>query len=234
MGFQEQLSELRSDIGAELARRGLELGAIRLNTKDPFQWASGYRMPIYNDNRTYLQDPHARNQIALGFSQILDILSCEPNWIAGTATAGIPHATTLADLRKLPLCYVRGSAKGHGLQQAIEGLGRADSFQQDTVVLIEDLISTGGSSLRAVEALRSAGAQVPCCLSVFSYGLDAAEEAFGALEEPCRAIPILLYEDLIALAADLGYIDGEDAEALGEWRKDPFGWGEKRGFPRNQ
>ncbi len=229
-----KISEIRNDIGLELARRGLELGAIRLSVQQPFRWASGYRMPIYNDNRTYLQDPQSRKLIALGFSRILEVLECRPVWIAGTSTAGIPHATTLADMLELPLCYVRGSSKDHGLGRAVEGLGREKSFQQDTAVLIEDLISTGGSSVAAVRTLQENGAKVPYCLAIFSYGLSRSRQVFGELEEPCVPIPLLLYDDLVSLAGDLGYIDHEDAEALSQWRSDPFGWGEARGFRRQK
>ena len=229
-----KISEIRNGIGLDLARRGLELGAIRLSVHEPFQWASGYRMPIYNDNRTYLQDPQSRKLIALGFSQILEALDCRPVWIAGTSTAGIPHAATLADLLELPLCYVRGSSKDHGLGRAVEGLGREKSFQQNTVVLIEDLISTGGSSVAAVRTLQENGAKVPFCLAIFSYGLSRSLEVFAQLEDPCMPVPLLQYDDLISLAVDLGYIDREDAEALNQWRLDPFGWGEVRGFPRRK
>ncbi len=232
MEYEKKLEEIRSVLGKELCLRGLELGAIRLNTKKPFLWASGYRMPIYNDNRTFLRDPQSRKKIAAAFEAILNILNISPQWIAGTATAGIPHAATLADAMALPMCYVRSGSKDHGLQKAVEGLGREGSFQQDQVVLIEDLISTGGSSIRAVEALRDAGAQVPCCLAIFSYGLDKAEDAFSQLDPPCRVIPIILYGDLIALAVELGYIEPQEEHALRAWRADPFGWGEAHGFPK--
>jgi len=234
MEEKQRVEDVRRTVGEELARKGLELGAIRLSVQEPFLWASGYRMPIYNDNRTFLQDPQARQLIASGFSQILEILSCDPDWIAGTATAGIPHAATLADLMRLPLCYVRSTSKGHGLGQTIEGLGRKERFQQEVVILVEDLISTGGSSLRAVGALQSAGAQVPYCLAVFSYDLTKAAEGFRSLENSCIPVPLLKYGALIALAREEGYISGEEAESLSQWREDPFGWGEARGFPRKE
>lgn len=114
----------------DIARKALEMGAIRLSPEKPFCWASGYYMPIYNDNRTLLGDYETRKMIALSFKEILDDLGFDPDNIAGTSTAGIPHATTLADLLKKPVSYIRSSSKDHGLQNQIEGLGRAKGYEK--------------------------------------------------------------------------------------------------------
>ena len=132
----------------DLARKALELGAIGLSPEKPFCWASGYYMPIYNDNRSFLGDYQARRMIAMAFSEILGKLGFDPDNIAGTSTAGIPHATTLGDLLQKPVTYIRSSSKDHGLQHQIEGLGPKAGYEGTKVVLIEDLISTGMSALR--------------------------------------------------------------------------------------
>ncbi|MFA5571390.1 MAG: phosphoribosyltransferase family protein, partial [Sphaerochaetaceae bacterium] len=142
---------MREDIAQNLALQSLEMGSIKLSPKKPFLWTSGYYMPIYNDNRRLLHHPLTRHTIAQGFISIIRRLDIQIDNIAGTATAGIPHATTLADLLAKPLSYVRSSSKGHGLQNTIEGLDASKSYHNKNVLLIEDLISTGGSSIHAVE-----------------------------------------------------------------------------------
>jgi len=231
---QDGIKSIQEQIGTQVAQIALKMGAIRLQHQVPFRWASGYYMPIYNDNRTLLQAPDARTLIAEGFSLLLKSAEFSPDWIAGTATAGIPHATTLADRLRLPLCYVRGTSKTHGMMNAVEGLGRRDEFNGESVLLIEDLISTGGSSIRAVSTLTQLGAEVPYCFSIFTYGLQRSVDAFMSLEEPCTPVSLLTYERMIRTARTLNYIDDEAFESLQDWRSDPFGWGEKRGFQRVQ
>jgi orotate phosphoribosyltransferase len=229
---RQTISRIQQLIGGEIAKTALSIGAIRLNTDNPFQWASGYRMPIYNDNRLLLQDPAARQLVAQGFAEILDALEWDPEWVAGTATAGIPHATTLADRLRLPLTYVRSSNKAHGLGNRIEGLAPDGSYDSQRVILIEDLISTGGSSINAVNAVRQADGILPYCLAIFTYGLTAAEKNFAELEPACLPVTILTYDMMIASAVETGYIDSSQADSLESWREDPFSWGEERGFPR--
>ncbi len=226
------LNEITGYYGSLLAKGALELGAIRLSPADPFTWASGYRMPIYNDNRQFLAVPKYRALIRDAFADMLSSLEFNPDNIAGTATAGIPHATSLADMLYKPLSYVRSSSKDHGLGQQIEGLGRNGSYEGKKVLLIEDLISTGSSSLKAVEAVRAADGDCTLCLAIFTYGLSAAEEGFAALTPECSFHTILSYDVMVKTAEEIGYISSSDADALHEWRIDPFGWGEKRGFPR--
>jgi len=227
----KDLSRITDHYGLLLAKEALQLGAIRLRPEDPFFWASGYRMPIYNDNRQLLALPKARALVAEAFSEMLKALDFDPDNIAGTATAGIPHATTLADRLGKPLSYVRSSGKDHGLHQQIEGLGPSGSYEGAKVLLIEDLISTGGSSIKAVEAIVSAGGVCPYTLAIFTYGLQASIDAFTSLEPACASHTILEYDRMVATALEIGYVDEGGAELLSEWRGDPFGWGEKHGFP---
>ena len=226
------IEEITRYYGSQLAKAAFELGAIRLSPKEPFTWASGYRMPIYNDNRQFLAKAGYRALICDAFTDMLEALGMDPHSIAGTATAGIPHATTLADRLQKPLTYVRSSSKDHGLGHQIEGLGKDGSYHGDTVCLIEDLISTGKSSIAAVKAIVDADGLVPYCLAIFTYGLDAASQAFAALDPSCEAYTILSYPVMVKTAQEVGYITDDEAKMLHSWREDPFGWGEKNGFPK--
>ncbi len=218
----------------DIARCALEMGAIRLSPDKPFCWASGYYMPIYNDNRTLLGDWRARELVAKAFQEILEKLDFDPDNIAGTSTAGIPHATTLADRLKKPVSYIRSSSKDHGLQNQIEGLGRAKGYEGRKVVLIEDLISTGMSSIKAVKAIQEADGKVPYCLAIFSYGTDQGKEAFASLDPQCRPITILDYNYVIPIAKEIGYIKPEQEAMLLEWSASPFTWGEKHGWKKEE
>ncbi|MFP4618733.1 MAG: orotate phosphoribosyltransferase [Spirochaetaceae bacterium] len=221
---------MNRDFGKELAKTGLELGSIRLSPGHPFLWASGYYMPIYNDNRMLLGTPELRRLVAEGFASLLRGREIEAEVIAGTATAGIPHATTLSDLLGLPLTYVRNKPKEHGLQNQIEGLNADGGYGGRRVILIEDLISTGGSSINAVEAIRRAGGVVDYCLSIFDYGLEESKRNFAALSPQCRPLSVLTYDTLLETAREEGYITIREEESLIKWRRDPFGWQEKMGF----
>ena len=227
----KRMDEITEYYGPILAKGAFELGAIKLSPSAPFTWASGYRMPIYNDNRMFLSSPKYRALIRDAFADMLSATGEKCDNIAGTATAGIPHATSLADMLYKPLSYVRSSSKDHGLGHQIEGIGK-DGYSGQKVVLIEDLISTGSSSLKAVEAIRNAGGDCTLCLAIFTYGLQAAVDAFAALNPECVFHTILSYDTMIHTACETGYISSSDADVLHEWREDPFGWGEKRGWPR--
>ncbi len=224
------ISEIQQKFGKEIAQRALHLEAIKLSAKDPFRWASGYRMPIYNDNRRLLASASARKVVARGFQHLIDVIGTSFEVIAGTSTAGIPHATTLADLLDLPLIYVRSSGKEHGLKNTIEGIGPSLSLHGKKVLLIEDLVSTGGSSIQAVKALQEEGALVPYCFSIFTYQLSASQEAFDALETPCTNISLLDYESMLQVATKEGYLEKSDLELLVEWKRDPFMWGKNNNF----
>lgn len=219
-----------SNYTKELISISLDIDAIKLNTKNPFLWASGYYMPIYNDNRVFLQKKSYRELIADAFISIMKDNNIEVDVIAGTSTSGIPHSTTLADKLNLPLTYVRDKPKDHGLKNSIEGISAETGYQREKVLLIEDLVSTGGSSIKAVNAIRDADGKIDCCLSIFSYGFKEADINFSSLEPPCKTISIITYEDLIAAAVEDGYISNKELESLKEWRLDPFAWGEKHGF----
>ncbi|HLT45800.1 MAG TPA: orotate phosphoribosyltransferase [Rubricoccaceae bacterium] len=202
-----------------VARDLLRIGAVLLRPDDPFTWASGLRSPIYCDNRLTLSEPAVRRRLTDGFLAVLDREGLAPDVIAGTATAGIPHAAWLADRLELPMVYVRASAKGHGRGNQIEG--RLDEGAR--VVLVEDLVSTGGSSLAAVEALRAAGAEVRAVVAVFSYGLGRAEAAFRAAGVPLFTLTD--YDTLLDVARAEGRLDDNALAALRAWREDPEGWG---------
>lgn len=224
------ITGIQKEFGPKIAAKAFEMEAIKLSTEDPFRWASGYRMPIYNDNRRLLADHSARNLIAEGFSALIEHLGITFHGIAGTATAGIPHATTLSDKLKMPLLYVRSAGKDHGMKNQIEGTGPVYSIGGKNILLIEDLISTGGSSIRAVEALRAQKALVPFCLSIFTYNLPSSAEAFGKLDPSCTSISLLDYDTMLSTAVDSGYLDANSLRLLKEWREDPFNWGSSNNF----
>jgi len=220
------------DVGRRLAEQGLTTGAIKLNPDDPFRWASGYRMPVYNDNRMFLFHPETRRDIAQGLADVIDRKGISPQVVAGTATAGIPHGALLAELLTLPYIYVRDKPKAHGLKNHIEGLDADSDLDGRSVVVIEDLISTGGSSARAVEAVREANGLANWCLAIFSYGLERASECFAALDPPCEFTSLLTFPVLLDVARTGGLLSRAQIALLEEWREDPFGWGEAHGFPK--
>jgi orotate phosphoribosyltransferase len=189
-------------------------------------------MPIYNDNRMFLFHPRMRRLIAQGLASLVEAEEIRPEVVAGTATAGIPHGALLADLLSLPYIYIRDKPKTHGLKNRIEGLDADADLEGRRVVVIEDLISTGGSSARAVEAVRDAAGSCDWCVSIFSYGLERAAEAFAALHPPCRYASLLTFPVLLDVASSGGFLSGEQIALLTDWREDPFGWGEKHGFPK--
>jgi len=189
-------------------------------------------MPIYNDNRMFLFYPEMRRAIARGLADIIRDRGISPEVVAGTATAGIPHGALLADLLSLPYIYIRDKPKAHGLKNRIEGLDAESDLGGMTVVVIEDLISTGGSSARAVEAVREANGVGNWCLSIFSYGLEKAAEQFAALDPPCEFDSLLTFPVLLDVARTGGFLSADQITLLADWREDPFGWGEKHGFPK--
>lgn len=189
-------------------------------------------MPIYNDNRMFLFHPAMRRTIAEGLAQIIEAEAIAPEVVAGTATAGIPHGALLADVLGLPYIYIRDKPKAHGLQNRIEGLDADSDLEGRRVVVIEDLISTGGSSARAVEAVREANGAADWCLSIFSYGLEKANEQFEALDPPCNFTSLLTFPVLLDVAKTGGFLTEDQIDLLARWREDPFGWGDAHGFPK--
>jgi orotate phosphoribosyltransferase len=208
-------------IAESIARVALEIGAIRINAQQPFTWASGYKMPIYNDNRLLLGNAQNRNLIAKGFQGLLKKYSIDVEVIAGTATAGIPHATTLADLLQVSMVYVRSAAKSHGMGNKIEGILK----KNQQVLVIEDLISTGASAINAVTAIREAGGIVDHCFSIFSYGFPESLEKFKSVS--CQIHSILDLSDLLKVAQSTQNIASNDIQTLQSWQESPFKWGNK-------
>ncbi len=196
----------------QLASELLRIGAVRLRPEELYTWASGVKSPIYTDNRLALAYPEVRTLICRGLA---DSVAHYPRAeaIVGVATAGIPHAALVADRLGLPLAYVRGSAKAHGRQNRIEG--KVDPGQR--VVVVEDLISTGGSSLEAVRALRDAGAEVLATLAIFSYSFESAAERFA--EADCRLETLTDYPTLIAVARDQNKVAADQLDMLAAWRE---------------
>ena len=200
----------------QIAQILLDSEAIFLRPEQPFTWASGIQSPIYCDNRRVLAFPQARSQIK---NALLDLVKNQQfDAIMGTATAGIPMASLLADALAKPLGYVRGSAKSHGRNNQIEGFNQKGA----KVLLIEDLISTGGSSIAAAQALREAGMEVVLVAAIFSYNLAKAEQQFAAAQLSYQALSD--FNQLIALAESQGKIDASQAERLKAFQRDPLNW----------
>ena len=227
------------DYSKEIARAGLKIKAIKLNPGNPREWASGFRMPIYNDNRMFLFDYEDRSLVRKGLKSIAEKLPFSV--IAGTSTAGISPATSLADEYRYPLIYIRDKPKDHGLRNQIEGIDAEIGLEGRQVLLIEDLISTGGSSVSAVQALRDANGICNHCFSIFNYGFDNPVKMFSGeipykddkkLAAPCSQKSILTYDSLLQVAVETEYVNKQQVAMLEEWRANPFGWGEKQGFPK--
>ena len=235
MENMKTLAEITNYYGPQLAKAAFELGAIKLSPDNPFTWVSGYRMPIYNDNRQFLAKSNYRALICDAFTDMVYALNLEGvDNVAGTATAGIPHATSLADRLNKPLSYVRSASKDHGMGHQIEGLGASGSYDGKRVLLIEDLISTGSSSIKAVEAIRANNGNCDMCLAIFTYGFQKAEDAFASLAPKCEMHTILSYPVMLETALECGFVNESQAASLAEWRESPFEWGEKHGWPKEE
>lgn len=206
-------------IEKQVAEQLLEIKAVFLKPNDPFTWASGIKSPIYCDNRLTLGFPKVRQFIAESLAEKIKETFGEVDVVAGTATAGIPHAAWVSDLLDLPMVYVRSKAKEHGKGNQIEGL----IAKGQKVVVIEDLISTGGSSLKAVEALEEAGAEVLGIVAIFTYGLDKGKKLLA--ESNTKLITLTNYDELIEVALNKDYVTAEDMATLKEWKKSPENWG---------
>lgn len=202
-----------------IARLLLETGAVKLQPAKPFTWASGWKSPIYCDNRLTLSYPEVRRQIKDRLTRVVSRRYPEAESIAGVATAGIPQGVLIADALDLPFLYVRSKPKGHGMENLIEG---KITPGQKTVV-IEDLISTGGSSIKAVEALRKNGFEVLGMVAIFTYGFPRAEESLKTAGLKVHTLSD--YNALIREAIKSGYIHANDKSLLKSWRKDPGSWG---------
>ena len=209
-------------IEREIAQILLSLGAVSLRTDPPFTWASGRLAPIYCDNRLIMSDPNHRKTVARGFQTLLESRGLRPDVIAGTATAGIPHAAWLADITGLPMIYIRSQAKGHGKQNQVEGALKPGQ----SVVLIEDLISTGGSSIEAAKGVIDAGGKLLCVAAIFSYELDVAARKFE--EANIEFATLTGFGALLAAAQEMGMLRPDELSTLADWRMDPAAWSEAK------
>ena len=199
----------------------LQINAIKLKPENPFTWASGWKSPIYCDNRILLSYPSIRNYIRDEMAKQVELLYGKPDCIVGVATGAIGIGALVADKLNLPFVYVRPEPKSHGRQNQIEGHLEA----HQTVVVIEDLISTGKSSLNAVDALRAFDANVKGMLAIFTYGFETALNNFK--EKNTELHTLSSYQYLIEQASDTGYVKEEQLKTLMEWRKDPSQWTNK-------
>lgn len=202
----------------EVAKQLLDIKAIKLQPNNPFTWASGWKSPIYCDNRKALSYANVRTYIKTAFAELAKAMYPDIDVVAGVATGAIAQGALVADLLGKPFVYVRSAPKDHGLANLIEG----DLKAGQKVLVIEDLISTGGSSLKAVDALRNAGATVVGMLAIFTYGFPVAQDAFEKAHVTLTTLSN--YQDMIGAAVESGYVTKDDIAALQEWRTDPANW----------
>lgn len=201
-----------------LAEKLLKISAIKLQPENPFVWASGWNSPIYTDNRRTLSYPEVRTSIKVELCRVIMENFGEVDAIAGVATGAIAQGALVAETLGLPYVYVRSAPKDHGLENLIEG----NLKPGQKVVVIEDLISTGGSSLKAVEAIRNAGCEVIGMAAIFTYGFPVAARKFKSAQ--VELITLSNYNAMLETALETNYIKPEDLETLQEWRKDPASW----------
>jgi len=196
----------------------LQIKAVKLQPKNPFTWASGWKSPIYCDNRITLSFPNIRTYIRQAYAQsVLDYFG-KPDVIAGIATGGVPQGVLIAQELGLPFIYVRSSAKDHGMGNIIEGYYE----KGQRVVVIEDLISTGGSSIKAINSLREAGLDIKGLVAIFSYGFEVATKNFAEAE--CPVLTLSDYDTLVDTALKTKYITEDDIVSLHKWREKPDAW----------
>lgn len=212
----------KSEIELKVAEFLLQIKAIKLQPNNPFTWASGWKSPIYCDNRITLSHPSVRTYIRQKLTQLVQEEFGSVDLIAGVATAGIPQGVLVAQELGLPFAYVRAKAKEHGTGSLIEG----EIVEGQRVVVVEDLISTGKSSIQAIHALKEAGLSVAGLVSIFTYGFDIADENFK--EAKCRHSSLSNYSTLIQYAAEQSFIGKNDVDLLDNWRKDPANWGKEQ------
>lgn len=211
-------------ISEDVARILLELNAITLNPKKPFRYASGILSPVYTDCRVLMAYPQRRREIRDLYIDTIKKSGVTFEVVAGTATAGIPHAAWIADKLNLPLVYVRGKAKDHGKENLMEGIIK----KGQRAIVIEDLVSTGESAINSVNAVREAGGQVEYVFSIITYGMKQAEENFKT--HNLKLVSLTNFQDVLKQAQKMGYINKEEISAILDWTKDPPSWGKRMGF----
>src|SRR6056297_3316182 len=205
-------------IAQKIADSLLQINAIKLQPANPFTWASGWNSPIYCDNRKVLSFPEVRREVVKAFVEVIGKEFQQPDLIAGVATGAIAHGVLVAEEMDLPFVYVRSAQKEHGLTNTIEGAFKAGQ----KVLVIEDLVSTGKSSLRAVEALREAGLEVAGMVAIFTYQFEQSRQNFR--ESGVELKTLSNYQHLIERAVESGYVKKEELETLKKWREDPENW----------
>lgn len=203
---------------SKIAEYLLKIKAVRLSVNEPFTWSSGWKSPIYCDNRLSLSFPDVRNFIKASFVKMVHEKFPEAEAIAGVATGAIALGALVADEMELPMVYIRSKAKGHGMQNLVEGQVTAGG----KYVVIEDLISTGGSSVKAVNALKESGAEVLGTIAIFSYGFPQATELFKSTGSPYYSLTNM--SELLQKAEDFDYLKPEEQATILEWQKDPEQW----------
>jgi len=209
---------LNKETAQKTAELLLQINAIKLQPQNPFTWASGWKSPIYCDNRITLSYPEIRNYLREHMANQIEHLYGSPDAIVGVATGAIGIGALVADYLNLPFCYVRPEAKKHGRQNKIEGHIEANQ----NVVVVEDLISTGNSSLLAVDALREANVNIKGMMAIFTYGFDVAEKNFKDAEVELHTLSD--YHNLLTQAESSQYISAAEAALLAQWRRDPANW----------
>ncbi len=209
-------------IAQKIADSLLQINAIKLQPANPFTWASGWNSPIYCDNRKVLSFPEVRREVVKAFVEVIGKEFQQPDLIAGVATGAIAHGVLVAEEMDLPFVYVRSAQKEHGLTNTIEGAFKAGQ----KVLVIEDLVSTGKSSLRAVEALREAGLEVAGMVAIFTYQFEQSRQNFR--ESGVELKTLSNYQHLIERAVESGYVKKEELETLKKWREDPENWQSKQ------
>ncbi|MBK8612074.1 MAG: orotate phosphoribosyltransferase [Flavobacteriales bacterium] len=213
--------DARLDPALKIAEFLLQIKAVKLSPAKPFSWASGWKSPIYCDNRKTLSYPAVRTYIRQQFVHVINHEFGRPDMVAGVATGGIAHGALVAHDLGLPFIYVRSSAKEHGMKNQVEG----DLTVGRSVVVVEDLVSTGASSLNAVQSLRDAGCEVKGMVSIFTYGFEEARLAFE--QARVKLVSLTDYPILLEQALHSNYITEKDVLSLNEWRKDPSNWNQK-------
>ncbi|MBA3647926.1 MAG: orotate phosphoribosyltransferase [Chitinophagales bacterium] len=209
---------LNESVAQKMAGLLLQINAVRLNLNEPFTWSSGWKSPIYCDNRLSLSFPEIRTFIKEEISNIINLKFPDTELIAGVATAGIAHGALVADYLETPFCYVRSSSKGHGLGNSIEGL----VVPGQKAIVVEDLISTGGSGISVIDSLRGAGCEVTGLIAIFTYGFPEAEKKL--LSKQVLFYTLTDYDTLLNEALSQGVISGDQLSGLQQWRMAPSTW----------
>lgn len=213
-----------NNVSEQVAKILLELNAVALNPKKPFRYASGILSPVYTDCRVLMAYPDKRRLIRDLYIKAIKQSGVDFEVIAGTATAGIPHAAWIADKLNLPMVYVRGKAKDHGKENTIEGIIK----KGQKAIVIEDLISTGESAINSVNAVRAAGGKTSCVFAIITYGLKKAEQNFS--QNGLKLITLTTFKDVVQEAQKMNYISKEEIQLILDWTSDPVTWGKRMGF----